>query len=306
MEYSVLQLGKREGEESGMSTINHYTPKSLRNGKCSVMVERFASVDEVVRVSANRKLTHWDYTDFRDDDNLRSSHHGVDTWEEAENLMLHGYSPFVKKLQSKLNFTAKGQGIRTQFRSDVVGGAPIVPLAIIGVPTSMMNAKKVIVPNKVVNIYFDKVAVCDKSSKQIEDACAKFMSALIEVENLGYRINLYITEAHTEPDGSNIDMMVLKVKDSNSPLDLQRISFPLAHAAFFRVIGFDWFTRCPEARYKPNLGTNMTRKFSHQEVVEAYEDIFREKCVVFEMEDIITKDEKHIIDAITVANNRYR
>ena len=288
-----------------MSTINHYKPKSLRNGKCDVMVERFASAEEVVRVSSNRKITHGDYDNYRDNDRLNKRHYGVDTWEEAEDLMLHGYAPFVKQLQSKLNFTAKGQGIRTQFRNDVVGLAPIVPLAIRGIPTSMMNAKKVIVPNKVVNIYFDKVAVCDKTSKQIEEACSKFMSALIEVENQGYRINLYITEAHTETDGSNVDMMVIKVKDSNSPLDLQRISFPLAHTAFFRVIGFDWFTRCPEARYKWGLGTNMTRKFSHEDVVKAYEDIFKERCVVFEMEDIITQSEQHIVDAITSANKRY-
>ena len=288
-----------------MSTINHYKPKALRNGRCDVMVERFSSAEEVLRVSSSRSKTDSYYTNYRDSSNLSKRHSGVDSWEEAEDLMLHGYSPFVKKLQSKINFTAKGQGIRTQFRNDVVGGAPIVPLAILGVPTSMMNAKKVIVPNKVINIYFDKVAVCDKSSAQIEEACSKFMSALIEVENQGYRINLYITEAHTELDGSNVDMFVIKVKDSNSPLDLQRISFPLAHAAFFRVIGFDWFTRCPEARFKSGLGTNMTRKFSHEEIVEAFEEIFKEKCVVFEMENIITKSEQHIIDAITVANNRY-
>ena len=288
-----------------MSTIMHYKPKALKNGKCDVMVERFTSAEEVVRVSDSRSLTSTLYDNYRDSNNLHKSHYGVDTWEEAESLMLNGYTPFVAKLKSKLDFTAKGQGIRTQFHNDVVGYAPIVPLAILGVPNSMVNSRKVIVPNKVVNIYFDKVAVCDKTSRQIEDACSKFMSALIAVENQGYRVNLYISEAHTDTSGENVDMMLIKVKDSNSPLDLQRISFPLAHAAFFRVIGFDWFTRCPEARFKSGLGTNMTRKFSHKEVVDAFEEMFKEKCVVFEMEDIITKSEKHIIEAITDANKRY-
>lgn len=288
-----------------MSRINHYKPKALRKGKCDVMVERFASAEEVIRVSSERPLSNSYYTNYRDSNYLSKRHNGVHTWEEAEDLMLHGYSPFVKKLQSKLNFSAKGQGLRTQFRNDVVGCAPIVPLAIKGVPTSMMNAKKVIVPNKVVNIYFDKVAVVDKTAKQIEDACLKFMSALIEVENQGYRVNLYIVEAHTETDGSNIDIMIIKVKDSNSPLDLQRLSFPLAHAAFFRVIGFDWFVRCPKARFKSGLGTNITRKYSQEEVVDAFEEMFRERCIFFEMEDIITESEQHIIDSITNANRRY-
>lgn len=287
-----------------MSVITHYKPKALRNGRCDVMVERFSSAEDIVKTSSAREITDKSYDNYRGEHSLRKKWHGVENWSEAEDLMLHGYAPFVKKLKSKIDFNAKGEGIKTQFFSDIVGFAPIVPLAILGVPNSMTNARKVIVPNKVINVYFDKVAVCDKSSHQIEEACAKFMSALIEVENQGYRINLYITEAHTDADGSSIDMLVLKVKDSNSPLDLQRISFPLAHPAFFRVIGFDWFTRCPEAKYKWGLGTNMTRKFSHEDVVNAYEDMFREKCVVFEMEDIITQSEKHITDAITLANKR--
>ena len=287
-----------------MSTITEYYPKAFNNN--SVVVERFSSAEEVVRVNSQRKLTRKSYKRHShiEDGNYSKYFHGVKSWDEAKDLMTYGYSPFVKELQSKIYYTAKGDGVKTAFRNDVVGFAPIVPLMLAGVPNCMINMYKKPVKNKVINIYFDKVAVCDKTSKQIEEACAKLMSAIIEAENQGYRVNLYITEAHTDWD-KTVDMMILKVKDSNTPLDLQRLSFPLAHPAFFRVFGFEWFIRCPKARYRDGLGHNLSREYSHEQIVSAYEEMFKEKCIVFEMEDIITESEKSIVDSILYANNKY-
>ena len=284
-----------------MSVINEYHPKALR--KHRVMVERFNSADEIVRVSDSRELRDaYRFNDTRSD--LNKGFNGVDSWKEATNLLRYGYQPFVQKLKAKLDFTARGDGMKTAFRNDVVGFAPVVPLAIMGVPNNMINMYKQPVKNKVVNIYFDKVAVCINSVKQIEDACAMFMSALINIEMQGYRVNLYITESHS--DGRYVDMMCLKVKDANMALDLQRISFPLAHTAFFRAIGFDWFKRCPSAKItRSGLGTTMSRNYTHDEIRRGYEEIFNEKCIVFEMEEIIRNDEQYIIDTIANANKVY-
>lgn len=284
-----------------MSYIREYKPKALHGN--TVTLERFSSADEIVRVSETRKIRScYASDDVRE--RCRMSFHGVNSFDEATELLRYGYNPFVKKMQAKIDFTAKGDGVKTAFRNDVVGFAPIVPLAIKGVPNCMINSYKAPVKNKVVNIYFDKVAVCDKSTSQIEEACSRFMSALINVEMQGYRVNLTITEAHA--DGNKVDMMALKVKDANTPLDLQRISFPLAHVAFFRAIGFDWFMRCPDAKITAyGLGHNMGRDYSHEDITKAYEEIFNEKCIVFEMEDIIKRSEQSIIDTITYANQRY-
>lgn len=284
-----------------MSIIREYKPRAL-DGKTTITVERFSSAEEIVREGDKRKLRDC-YKRKNPRSNL-DSWNGVDSWEEATNLLTYGYKPFVSKMQTKIDFTARGDGVKTSFRNEVVGFAPVVPLAMIGVPNCMINTYKQPVKNKVIDIYFDKVAVASHSSREIEDACSKFMSALINVEMQGYRVNLFITEAHS--DRPKVDMMCLKVKDANSPLDLQRISFPLAHPAFFRVIGFDWFMRCPSAKVTASgLGTNMGREYSKEEIVKSYEEIFGGKCVVFEMEDIINRNEQSIVDSIMFANKRY-
>lgn len=283
-----------------MSYIRQYKPKAIKGS--TVTVERFSSAEEIVRVSDSRNLR--DCYAHRNPRAGFDSWHGVDSWEEATNLLTYGYKPFVSEMQSKIDFTARGDGVKTSFRNEVVGFAPVVPLALIGVPNCMVNTYKQPIKNKVVDIFFDKVAVASHSSRDIENACSKFMSALINVEMQGYRVNLYITEAHSARP--NVDMMCLKVKDANTPLDLQRISFPLAHPAFFRAIGFDWFMRCPSAKVtRSGLGTAMDREYSKDEIVKTYEEIFGGKCIVFEMEDIINRNEQSIVDSITFANNRY-
>ena len=245
-----------------MSILKEYYPKAFHKNK--FVVERFDSASEVVSLSGARPITSTQFHNKRLDTQLDKDWDGVDTWEEATNLMQFGYRPFVEKLQKKLDFKGKGDGKRTAFRNDVVGFAPNVPLAIMGVPNNMVNSYTKPIKNKVVSIYYDKTASCMHTPKEFEDAGVKLMSVLIDLEMQGYRFNLYVCQSYTS---KTCDMLCVKVKDSNSPLDLQRLSFPVAHPAFFRAIGFDWYSRCPKATYRSAYGHALgyaTAKFQLQ------------------------------------------
>ena len=283
-----------------MSLLTTYNPKGFHKRK--TVVERFESADEMVRVSRNRHITDSSFTDKRKSSNLRSNWDGVETFQEAEELLMYGYQPFVDKLEAKLSLTAHGMGSKRVVEHKVVGQTVSVPRYLAGIPSCMRYNTRKSVPNKVLNVYLDKTALQDKKPYQIEDACLKFVSAMIDIELQGYRINLYIAETHN--DGSDCDMFTVKVKDASAPLDLKRMSFPLAHTAFFRVIGFDWYSRCPLATYCWGYGHNLGRDYTHEEITEAFEEMFREKCVVFELEDIIGKSEEAIKDVILNANKR--
>ena len=153
----------------------------------------------------------------------------------------------------KVNF--EGQVKRISFHNDIVGYAPVVPLAILGVPNSMINSTMKRIKAKVVDVYYDMSASCGTSSDDIIKAGVKLLSAIVELENAGYRFNLYAVQSYSNE--RDCDMLCIKVKDAQQPLDLKRVSFPLAHTGFFRVIGFDWYSRCPKAKYRFGYGCNL-------------------------------------------------
>ena len=299
MERCLWSVGFLEERTVGsMSIIQTYHPKAFGGNK--FMVERFESASDVVRMANRRKITDDRFEDKQLAD-LRESWDGVSSWDEAVNLMTFGYRPFVERLQKKLDFKGKGDGKRIAFRNDVVGFAPIVPLAIMGVPNNMMNTYMKPIKNKVVSIYYDKTASWKHDPEEFEPAGMKLMSVLIDLEMQGYRFNLYVTQSYTS---KSCDMLCVKVKDSNSPLDLQRLSFPIAHPAFFRVIGFDWYSRCPQATYRSAYGHALAYEYSDDAINKGFDEIFNEKCVVFLGSRLIDMSEEHIAEAITSANKK--
>lgn len=281
-----------------MSILQEYHPKAFNKKK--VVVERFSSASEVLMVSNTRSRTSSSFKDYRKQVAEEPDWYGASSWDEVEDLMAHGYSPYVKKLNSKLNFKGKGEGKRISFRNDVVGYAPVVPLAMMGVPNSMVNSYLKPMKNKVVSIYYDKTANAGITAWQIEEAGLKLLSVLIDLEMQGYRFNLYVTESHAE--NGACDMLAVKVKDSTSPFDMQRLSFPIGHPAFFRGIGFDWYSRCPKATYRWGLGHALNHDWDDKHITDAFNEIFNEKCVVFQCEKLINDSEQHIADVITSAN----
>jgi hypothetical protein len=282
-----------------MSILKEYYPKAFNENR--FVVERFNSASEVVSLSNRRNITDSNFENKRDPANLRKSWDGVNTWEEATELMQFGYQPFVEKLHKRLNFNGKGEGKRTVFVNDMVGFAPIVPLAIMGIPNNMVNSRVKPIRNKVVSVYYDKTAAAKHTPKEFEEAGVKLLSTLIDLEMQGYRFNLYVTQSYTD---KTCDMLCVKVKDSNSPLDLKRMSFPIAHPAFFRVIGFDWYSRCPKAVHRWAYGHALGYEYSEEQINAGFDEIFNEKCVVFECSKLIGMSEQHIADVITSANKK--
>jgi len=288
-----------------MSVLEEYRPKAFNKRK--TIVERFSSAEEVIRMSDQRPITktfteHSKNTRARIDMGDEADWFGnVNTWQEVANLMSYGYRPYVEQLKDKLDFTARGEGKRISFRNDVVGYAPIVPLAMMGVPRSMINSYMKPIKNKVVSIYYEKTANWTIDAKEIEKAGLKLLSVLLSLEMQGYRFNLNVCETHVDEKKEPI-ILCVKVKDSNMPFDLQRLSFPVGHPAFFRGVGFDWYERCPKAKYMFGYGHEIVREYPEAVVNDGFEEMFNEKCVVFHMSKLIDDTEEHIASVITNSN----
>lgn len=285
-----------------MSVMREYYPKAF-GGKYKLSIERFSSATEITDTSNRRNITDDDFRYEFNRDELYEKFNGVPSWEKACDLLHKGYATVVPKLQNRIEMTAKGEGVKTAFRNDVVGFAPVVPLAMMGVPNSMVNTYRKPIRNKVLNIYYDRTALANRSQRQIEDTAVKFVSTLIDLEMQGYRFNLTVVK--TQADSKDADMLMLKIKDANAPLDLQRMTYPLVHTAFARVTCWDWYSRCPIARYRGGFGHNLSIEKTNEQIQNAIEEITGEKCIYFSLEDMIDKPEHYIKDRILDANKRY-
>lgn len=212
-----------------------------------VKAEVYDNARELVLNNKNRPVRHGDYAV----DGVRNSWHGVRSKEEAYNMLDTGYQPVVERLKETLKVVPQSSP-RFTFSNNVQGFLPIVPLALKGVPNSMLDMRIRPMKAKVLNVYYDMTANCDKDVDDFIKAGKLLLGTILALEQQGYRFNLYALQSYWDAHNyakHSIDFLCVKVKSSSSPFDLKRMSFPLTHPAFFRVIGFEWQGKSPITRY---------------------------------------------------------
>ena len=222
-----------------------------------MMIESYNSAQEMVRDLKTRSITNSSFQDKSRES--FDSWEGVKTYEECLNYLSNGYQPTVEKLKESIKPNVKGESKRISFKNDMVGGMPIVPLAMMGIPTSMVNTTIKPIKAKVIDIYYDITCASRISSKEIIEAGQKLLATIMRFEQQGYKFNLYAVQTYS--DDSSCDMLTIKVKSSSQPLDLKRMSYTLTHTSFFRVLGFDWYSRTPKGKYRSCYGKNLSYYF---------------------------------------------
>lgn len=259
-------------------------------------IEEYDSAMEVVEKCKSRTRT---CSSFHDMENysISMSWHGVESYDKALELMKTGYQPTVEKLRSALKVTKSGEGTRFSFRNEIQGFAPVVPLALKGVPNCMINMSMKPIKAKVIDVYYDVGASWGHSSDEIIEAGQKFLASVVELERQGYRFNLYAVQTYS--DSNSTDMLVVRVKRDSQPLDLKRVSFPLTHTGFFRVIGFDWYSKVPGGKYRCAYGSALAYNLSKSKRGEAAKKLFGNNAVYISAAEINDKDEEHIKEVLT-------
>lgn len=224
---------------------------SLKSGKrIRVLNEDYDSAQEVARFCAGRAMTSGSFHDMRA--KRYGEFEGVGSYDEALSLLANGYQPTVEALKSGLKLGLTGQVKRVAFENAIAGFAPVVPLALKGVPNCMIDTRMKPIKQKVLDVYYSITANYGVASEDIIKAGQSVLGGIVALEQQGYKFNLYAMQEYA--NGGNADILTVKVKSSNQPIDLKRISFPLTHTAFFRVIGFDWYSKVPGGTYRVGYG----------------------------------------------------
>lgn len=209
------------------------------------------------------------------------------TREEAYTMLREGYQPTVDRMKDAVKFTASGVAKRTQFINHVEGFAPIVPNAIMGLPNSMITSRTKPIKTKVIDVYYDMTCSSSTSSNDLIKAGEVLLSAIMEMEAQGYRFNLYVTQDYY--GGGSCDMLCLRVKSASQPFDMKRMSFTTVHTAFFRGIGFEWYSKFPIGKYRPGYGHAICYDKSQEEVTAEFRRLFGPSAIYFSAVKLLEK-----------------
>lgn len=180
---------------------------------------------------------------FRNDSHTgRESFTGTASYEDAEQKMMRGDSDLQKKIEdagvSQTRIKIQKQAQRRQTYSSVVGAIPNVPAYISGAPNSMIDQRMIKTKKKVLNIGYSMTAHSGIDKNDIIKASANIVSAIMNIEATGVRVNLY--SLFCAKKDKNIIGLSLKVKDAGRKIDTLRMSYPMAHPSFLRRQCFRW------------------------------------------------------------------
>jgi len=217
---------------------------------------------------------------------------GVSSHKDAFELLKNGYDVNVKEFDKSFKSNSEGIGKRFTFRNNVCGFAPVVPLSILNVPECMVDITTKPIKAKVVTIVYCNSCYAGTSNKTILDAGKKFLSAITQLEMEGYRFNLFATQNYT--DNYSSDILTVKVKSANQPLDIKRCAFPLMHTAFFRAIGFEWVARTPKGKYRSGYGRELRTELCSSDFKRFVEEIYGKNNIYISIDQIRDKGVEHI------------
>ena len=180
---------------------------------------------------------------FKDDSHTNSERFtGTASYDEAEERMMKGDSDLQKKIEeagvAQTRIKIQKQVQRRQTYSSVVGALPNVPAYISGAPNSMIAQRLIKTKKKVLTVGYSMTAHGGVDKEDIIKASAKIVSAILNIEATGVRVNLFTLFCAKK--NNNTIGLSLKIKDASRKIDTLRMSYPLAHSSFLRRQCFRW------------------------------------------------------------------
>lgn len=252
-----------------------------------VKAEIFNNTSDMYKSCTERTRTDMRFRDMPNR-KVRKDWEGVSSYKEMLKLLRDGYDAAtnILKVETERYYKIKSETKRSRTYTDVVGYTPHIPNMLMGVPKTMINSKNYATPQKVIDIYYDQTVNSSITTQQIENNGIEIMKAIYSLEQRGYKVNLYVCQSYCQ--NNDCDIVCIKIKDSNKPLDIRRISFPIAHPSFFRVLGFDWYSKFPLGIWKSGYGRGIG--YDYQDKIDSItRKIFGTNAVYIESCKILKK-----------------
>lgn len=207
----------------------------------SAYIMEFESIGEFVNYientpvnsvfTSNNRQSQYTYEWFKD-------FSGTKNFDEAKLLVLNGWDDGAKKLNDRLEVEKKlVNGMKNITAFDVVGFQASVPRYLQGIPTNMINKRKVPCKQKVVTLTKLISYPSRTPAKDIERESVLTLQIAKKLEQQGVRTNINIFRIGSDHRGNVIGLKV-KIKNASERLNISKMAFPLAHPSMLRRLCF--------------------------------------------------------------------
>lgn len=214
-----------------------------------VIKEHFNSINDMLQIiesRPNNSVMRNEHSSCKNGYDFTKTH----TYEEAKELYQFGYEEILPKIKAGINQNIKQNATinRRQVTTNVIGYAPHVPNAILGLPNSMILTKTTPTKTKALSICYCITENCGTKSDEFVRSGIAALSVINSLELQGVRVKLRILFfcAKSNWDNDELTFATVDLKDYREHLDLQKLCFPVAHPSMFRRFGFKWLETCKE------------------------------------------------------------
>lgn len=169
---------------------------------------------------------------------------GTYSYEEAMELFIYGWHAESKVLTEKLSAMKIDKGYKEKMNYDVVGFQASVPRYLQGIPTNMINKKKVVQKQKIITITKNCSYLSDVSAEAIQKSSILALHLIRTLEAGGYKVNVNYLNVTAGTKQALITK--IKLKSANERLNISKLAFPLVHPSMMRRIMFRYREVLPE------------------------------------------------------------
>jgi hypothetical protein len=161
---------------------------------------------------------------------------GTRNFEEAMDLFEHGWRTEAEFLNKKLGAMKLDKRFKDIAKYDIVGYQASVPRYLQGIPTNMVNKKRIEMQNKIVTLTKNITYSARFGKEEIQEESLKVLHLVKTLEEAGKRVNLNVVFA----TGQRNQVAIIKVciKRANERLNISKLAFPLVHASMLRRLFF--------------------------------------------------------------------
>lgn len=229
---------------------------------------------------------------------------GCESEQQANELLLYGDQKSVQLIQTKQKKRFKTT--KNTIYTSPIGFTPCMGSVMAGHPNNMYNIRSESYKNsKVINYFYALDVNHTVSHEKIAEVSAKILNVVASLENMNYRVNLYVTSVcnpvvlyskSKKTDLNTLISLFVRIKDSGKQLNISKVAFPLSNPAMFR-----WFVLSWISRVKKNVVNTTVLTFDEYSTKTIRESIKRNFKGEFYLDSYYTaenKTEKQILENI--------
>ena len=165
---------------------------------------------------------------------------GTYNYEEANNLFYSGVDTNIKQLEKQisLNLNDYEQTKKNNRKFDYVGGGYSLGRYLANSPACMIRQTNVKREKPTTTIIYNCGIDFSTTTEEAIRVNSVLLSAIKIIEQKGIKVNLYVVSASIL--ASQKAVLLVKVKDTKMPINLQTMSYTLIHPSFTRRHFFRW------------------------------------------------------------------